>query len=76
MRAGSSADTMLAKAANAGRHAHVARGADLYETPPEAVRALLAVERIPHTVGTGGRSGRHRPGPARRGARRNHLRPD
>ncbi len=50
MRAGSSADTMLAKAANAGRHAHVARGADLYETPPEAVRALLAVERIPHTV--------------------------
>lgn len=37
----------LTHAANPGRHALRDRGADLYETPPEAVRALLAVEEIP-----------------------------
>jgi hypothetical protein len=37
----------LTRAANPGRHALRERGADLYETPPAAVRALLAVETIP-----------------------------
>lgn len=32
------------------RHRKSDRGHDLYETPPEAVRALLACERLPHTL--------------------------
>jgi hypothetical protein len=40
----------LLHAANPGRHALRERGADLYETPPEAVRALLAVEEIPSGI--------------------------
>lgn len=32
------------------QHAHAERGADLYETPPEAVKALLEVEYIPKHV--------------------------
>ncbi|MBN6819551.1 class I SAM-dependent methyltransferase [Methylobacterium organophilum] len=32
------------------QHAHAERGNDLYETPPEAVRALLEVEFIPDRV--------------------------
>jgi hypothetical protein len=32
------------------QHAHADRGNDLYETPPEAVKALLEVEFIPETV--------------------------
>ena len=31
-------------------HPRADRGLDLYETPPVAVRALLKVERIPHSV--------------------------
>jgi hypothetical protein len=30
-----------------GRHAHAERGLDLYETPPVATEALLAVENLP-----------------------------
>jgi len=37
----------LAHAANPGRHRLSDRRDDLYETPPEAVRGLLAVEEIP-----------------------------
>jgi hypothetical protein len=37
----------LAHAANAGRHRLSERRDDLNETPPEATRALLAVEEIP-----------------------------
>src|SRR6266566_6199254 len=37
----------LDHAANPGRHQLSARRDDMYETPPEAVRALLAVETIP-----------------------------
>jgi hypothetical protein len=37
----------LAHAANPGRHRLSERRDDLYETPPEAVRALLAAEEIP-----------------------------
>lgn len=32
------------------KHALALRGNDLYQTPPEAVRALLKVESIPHLV--------------------------
>ena len=32
------------------RHSQTERGADLYQTPPEAVHALLSVEPIPLTV--------------------------
>jgi hypothetical protein len=42
--------TALTHAANAGRHSLAERGDDLYETPPQAVRALLQVERIPQIV--------------------------
>ena len=38
----------LSHAANAGRHSLADRGHDVYETPPEATRALLAVEKLPH----------------------------
>jgi hypothetical protein len=41
---------MLDKSANAGCHAFVERGLDLYETPAAAVRALLRAERIPPAV--------------------------
>ena len=37
-------------AVNSACHTLAERGADLYETPPEATRALLRVERIPHGV--------------------------
>jgi hypothetical protein len=33
-----------------GRHALADRGDDLYETPPQAVRALLRVESLPHHI--------------------------
>jgi hypothetical protein len=36
--------------AGAGRHALAERGADLYETPPCAVEALLSVEHLPHGI--------------------------
>jgi hypothetical protein len=36
--------------ANPGRHNLADRGADLYETPAEAVHALLRVEQLPQTV--------------------------
>jgi hypothetical protein len=41
---------MLDHSANAGRHALADRGLDMYQTPPEATRALLRVEKIPHGV--------------------------
>jgi hypothetical protein len=34
----------------AQRHPHSERGLDCYETPPEAVRALLRVEPLPHRI--------------------------
>lgn len=34
----------------AARHAILSRGDDLYETPREAIRALLRVERLPHFI--------------------------
>jgi len=37
-------------AANSGRHSVAVRGDDLYETPPEAVRALLKVESLPESI--------------------------
>jgi hypothetical protein len=37
-------------AAQSGRHALRERGADLYETPPCATKALLRVEQLPHRV--------------------------
>jgi hypothetical protein len=37
-------------ATGAKRHAHRERGFDLYETPPEAVLALLAHEQLPHRL--------------------------
>ena len=40
----------LSHAANAGRHSLAARGDDLYETPPEAVHALLRVESLPESI--------------------------
>jgi hypothetical protein len=40
----------LAHSANPGRHRLAERGDDLYETPLEAVRALLAVETLPSGV--------------------------
>jgi hypothetical protein len=39
-----------AVSAGNSRHALNERGADLYQTPPEATRALLAAERIPLRV--------------------------
>ena len=42
--------TILTHAANPGRHALATRGDDLYETPPQAVRALLKVERLPECI--------------------------
>jgi hypothetical protein len=40
----------LAHAANPARHALAARKDDLYETPPEAVEALMRVEQLPHHI--------------------------
>src|SRR5262249_23224244 len=37
----------LSHATQSGRHAHAERGHDLYQTPPEAVKALLCVETLP-----------------------------
>ena len=42
--------TILSHAANPGRHALAARRDDLYETPPEAVWALLKAERLPESI--------------------------
>lgn len=41
---------MSGLATGAKRHAHRDRGFDLYETPPEAVHALLANKKLPHTL--------------------------
>lgn len=41
---------MSGLATGAKQHAHKERGADLYETPPEAVHALLANEILPHCL--------------------------
>jgi hypothetical protein len=41
---------MLDHSCQVQRHPLTERGHDLYETPPEAVQALLRVERIPHCV--------------------------
>ena len=41
---------MLSHAAQSGQHCHLDRGADLYETPPCAVEALLRVEQLPHWI--------------------------
>jgi hypothetical protein len=41
---------MLDKSAQAGQHSYAERAEDLYETPPEAVHALLKVETIPRRV--------------------------
>jgi hypothetical protein len=40
----------LAPACQTGQHRHAERGLDLYETPPLAVEALLAVEDLPHWI--------------------------
>ncbi len=40
----------LDHAANPGRHRLAARGDDLYETPIEALYALLEVERLPNSI--------------------------
>jgi hypothetical protein len=50
-RTGGGVTVMLDHSAQSGRHSLVERGADLYETPPIAVEALLAVETdLPHWV--------------------------
>jgi hypothetical protein len=41
---------MTGLATGAKRHAHRERGFDLYETPSEAVRALIAHETLPHRL--------------------------
>ena len=41
---------MLEKSAQAGQHSHAERGNDCYETPPEAVHALLKVEKLPKLI--------------------------
>ena len=40
----------LSHACQSGQHPHAERGLDLYETPPIAVEALLAVEKLPHWI--------------------------
>jgi hypothetical protein len=40
----------IAHSANAGQHCYEDRALELYETPPEATRALLRVEQIPHGI--------------------------
>lgn len=41
---------MLDHAAGSGQHSHAERQQDCYETPPEAVHALLKVEKLPHLI--------------------------
>lgn len=41
---------MLDHAASSGQHSYADRGPDCYETPPEAVHALLKVEKLPNHV--------------------------
>ncbi len=41
---------MLDKATQAGQHTYAERGVDCYETPPQAVNALLKVEALPAPV--------------------------
>jgi hypothetical protein len=41
---------MLDHSANISRHALADRKDDLYETPPEATRALLKAEKLPHGI--------------------------
>jgi hypothetical protein len=40
----------LSHAANSGSHSLADRGDDLYQSPPEAVHPLLAVEKLPHGI--------------------------
>jgi hypothetical protein len=40
----------LSHACQSGQHQHVERGLDLYETPPVATEALLAVEKLDHWI--------------------------
>jgi hypothetical protein len=40
----------LSHAYQSGQHRHVERGLDLYSTPPIAVEALLAVEKLDHWI--------------------------
>lgn len=41
---------MLDHAAGSGQHTYEERGSDVYETPPEAVHALLKVEKLPKHI--------------------------
>lgn len=41
---------MLDHSAGSGQHSHEVRDRDCYETPPEAVHALLKVEKLPHDI--------------------------
>lgn len=41
---------MLDHSCQVGRHSYAERGVDLYETPREAVDALLRVERLPYRI--------------------------
>jgi hypothetical protein len=41
---------MINHAAGGGQHSYEDRGVDCYETPPEAVHALLKVEKLPHKI--------------------------
>jgi hypothetical protein len=41
---------MLDHSVGSGQHSYKARGQDCYETPPEAVHALLKVEKLPHKI--------------------------
>ncbi len=40
----------LDHSASSGQHSYADRGPDCYETPPEAVRALMRVERLPRRI--------------------------
>jgi predicted RNA methylase len=40
----------LDHAAQSGRHAYIDRGADFYPTPPQAIAALLTVEKLPRCL--------------------------
>lgn len=42
--------SILTTGTGSAQHALSKRGDDLYETPPEATRALLAVESLPHRI--------------------------
>jgi hypothetical protein len=41
---------MINHAAGGGQHSYKDRGVDCYETPPEAVEALLRVEKLPRNI--------------------------